>query len=62
MLNFLLKIRQKKDNTVYTRMGNSTENAYAYYQPAQAVAGHAAQVDKLKSGQVDVLTSGRVDK
>jgi len=47
MLNFLLKIRQKKDNAVYTRMGNSTENAYAYYQPAQAVAGHAAQVDKL---------------
>ena len=28
-------------------MGNSTENAYAYYQPAQAVAGHAAQVDKV---------------
>lgn len=28
-------------------MGNSTENAYAYYQPAQAVARHAAQVDKL---------------
>ena len=28
-------------------MGNSTENAYVYYQPAQTVARHAAQVDKL---------------
>ena len=48
MLNFLLKNRQK-NNAVYTRMGNSTENAYAYYQTAQAVAGHAAQVDKQAS-------------
>ena len=47
MLNSLLKTIQKKDNAVYTRMGNSTENAYAYYQTTQAVAGHAAQVDKL---------------
>ena len=49
MLNSLLKTRQKKDDAVYTRMGNSTENAYAYYQPAQAVARHAAQVDKQAS-------------
>ena len=57
MLNILLKTRQKKDNAVYTRMGNSTENAYVYYQPAQTVAGHAAQVDKLTGKQVDKLTS-----
>ena len=42
---------------LYTRAWASTENAYVYYQPAQTVAGHAAQVDKLTGRQVDKLTS-----
>ena len=35
---------------LYTRAwATSTENAYVYYQPAQTVARHAAQVDKQAS-------------
>ena len=30
MLNFVLKTGQKNDSTIYTRMGNGTENIRAY--------------------------------